>query len=81
MAVTVMMVGLILISLLAFATFLIVRVKQSRAGAIKEGLTRAREKAHERFESGFELALQRLRGSAQPHHSSTGNFEMANPMV
>eukprot|EP00949_MAST-11_sp_MAST-11-sp1_P001459 g1459.t1 len=82
MAITVIMVGLILISLLAFIAVLFMRVKQSRANAIKQGLTKASEKAHDKLESGFELAMQRLRAPSQTHRSSSEeNFEMANPMA
>ena len=81
MVITVIMVGLILVALLAFIAVIIARVKQSRANAIKQGLTKAREKAHDKFESGFELALQRLRAPSQARRSSVENFEMANPMA
>ena len=80
--ITVIMVGLILVALLGFIAVLVMRVKQSRANAMKQGLTKAREKAHDKFESGFELAMQRLRAPSRAHRaSSEENFEMANPMA
>ena len=76
MVITVIMVGLILVALLAFIAVLVMRVKQSRANAIKQGLTKARK-----FDFGIELALQRLRAPSQARRSSEENFEMANPMA
>ena len=82
MVITVTMVGLILTSLLAFVTVLIMRVKQSHAASIRQGLTNARVKAHDKFESGIELALQRLgRAPPQAHRPSEENFEIANPLA
>ena len=82
--ITVMIVGTILVSLLAFIIVLGMRMKQSRAESIKRGLTKARKQAHEKFGSGFELAVRRLRAPSHARRSSSlrdeNVFEITNPM-
>eukprot|EP00949_MAST-11_sp_MAST-11-sp1_P001099 g1099.t1 len=69
MVITVVMVALILISLVALIGALFIRVKNSRAKSIKKGLLRARVKANDTLEHGFEFAMQRIRAPSQIHRS------------